>query len=127
MGEYDVGSALQRLKITPLISIAKLRGTNEPSDFRQQDRDFIDRRLLVPVEQFVDTDNHIGERMEPGKPWVVHYQLEELARRVHSAVNPLIGQLLGNNQGFMQAQESMPNISQGLPQRIGFSDICMFR
>lgn len=103
VGQYDVGGALQRLIITPLISIAQFRGANEPSDFCQQNRDVINRGLIVSIEQLVDTDDHIGERMEPGKPRVVHYKLEELACGVNSAINPLIGQLLGDNQSFMQA------------------------
>ncbi len=54
------GGALQRLIITPLISIAQFRGANEPSDFCQQHRDVINRWLIMPVEQFIDADNHVG-------------------------------------------------------------------
>ena len=54
------------LIVTPLISVTEFRGRMSDRTL-QQDRYIIDAQLVVH-RAILDTDHHVGKRMQPGKP-----------------------------------------------------------
>ena len=48
--------------------------------------------------------------MQPGEPGIVHDEMQQLARGFHASIDPLVGQLLGNDQRFVKAQKTCAEI-----------------
>ena len=102
VSEYDIWRSLERFIVAPLIPVTDFGGTNQHPDLRKEHRDLVDGRLIMAIQQFVDTDDHVGQGMKPGKPGVVHHKLQQLPGGIHTAIDSLIGQLFGDDQGLVQ-------------------------
>lgn len=54
--------------------------------------------------------------MEPGKPGIVEHQLEQLSGGADATVDAFVGQLLGDDEGLVQSQQTATEIHQDMPE-----------
>lgn len=120
VGHHDIGRALKRFIITPLEAVAHFRRSNEPPDFSHENGDILRRDGFISIHQLIDSDDHVGERMKPGEPGIVHHQLKQLSGRIDSSVDAFKRQLLGHDQRFVKAQKPVAHVGQRLSQWIRF-------
>lgn len=105
MGEDHIGGPLESFVIAAGESIALNRWAEQGADFCQHEFDVDDGVLLLVVQQLIDPNDQLRERMEPGEPAIVQDQLEELAGRIHTTVNAFVSHTLRFDERFVQVQE----------------------
>ena len=76
VGEDDVRFPLEGFVVTPFKSISFFRRADEGSGFYQKVFHLNKRELRLVVQEFVNTDDQLRERVKPGKPRIVQYQVQ---------------------------------------------------
>jgi len=71
VGEDDVRFPLEGFVVTPFKSISFFRRADEGSGFYQKVLHLNKRELRLVVQEFINTDYQLRERVKPGKPRIV--------------------------------------------------------
>lgn len=79
VGEDHVGLTLEGFVVAPFKSISFFRGADEGSGFNQKVLHLNKRELRLIIQEFVNTDDQLRERVKPGKPRIVQHQVQEFA------------------------------------------------
>ena len=125
MREDDIRSPIQRFIVGPFEAFAFDRRMEQSVDLvKKMLHIVIGDFATVILQQVINPYQQIGNRVEPGKPGVLLKQLKQLVHRLNRTTNALIGQLLGNDEGAMKADEAFPDAKDRAPARIDRNQRC---
>ena len=79
VGEDNVGFSLEGFVVVPFKPISFFRRAEEGSGFYQKVLHLKKRELGLVVQEFVNTDYQLRERVKPGKPRIAQHQVQEFA------------------------------------------------
>lgn len=103
VSQDDIRRPLQGLIVTAFEAITFFRRTQHRAGFREEFlRRFYSGVVLI-FEDDVDAYDKVRQRVKPGEPGVIHDELQQLPGGGDAPVNPFIGELLGDNQRFVQS------------------------
>jgi primosomal protein N'' len=73
MGEDDVGLPLKGFVVAPFETVSLLRRANEGSGFNQKVFHLNRHEFGFVIQEVIDTNHQLRQRVEPGKPGIIQY------------------------------------------------------
>lgn len=107
MCEHDIGSPVQGFVVGPFESFAFHRGMEQAVDLLYEVLHIVIRHVAaVVLKQVIDANEQIGDWMKPRKPGVFLKQLEQGVHGLDWSVDAFVGQLFGDYQSAVKADEA---------------------
>ena len=116
MREDDIRRPLQGFIVTALETVTFLGRTKHGASLCQEFLRGFDRSVVLFFQDDVDLHDEVGQWVKPGEPGIVHHELQELSRRGNAPINAFIRHLFGNNEGFVQTQQTLSKVFQAMTQ-----------
>jgi len=115
MGENHSRVALQSRHVT----LAKVAGAfcrdQEKNGLVYQGVNTVACQGFLGVESFIDSNDQLGYRSQPGEPRITGKKLKKMMRRVDGADVGLVNRAFGFDQYLVQIEQRIAKVQQGLP------------
>ena len=119
MRKHDVGGAIQGFVVGTVKPITFNGRMKQAVDFPKKVCDvFIRDVTAVVLKQVIDSDEEVGEGVEPREPGILLKKREQRVDRLDRTIDPFVGQLLRDNQSPVKPDQAFSNREQGAPARV---------
>lgn len=125
VGKHHIGRSVQRFIIGPFKAVAFDRRMEQVIDFPNEMLDvFVGDVTALIFKQVIDTNEEIGNRVEPRKPGILLKQCEERIDGFNRPVDAFIRQLLGHNQGPVKSDQAFTDREHRAPANVDGNERC---
>jgi hypothetical protein len=110
VSEHDIGSPLERFIVGSFESFSFDGWMKQAVNFSQEMRDIVAGDVTrIVLQQVINADKQIGDRVQPGEPGVLLEQLDQHFHGLHGSTHAFIGLLLRKNEGTVKPDEAFPH------------------
>ena len=74
--------------------------------------DFHHRQFFLVIQEFIEPDDLLRNRVQPCEPGIVENQLQQLAGGIDTAVDAFVGELFGDDQCLVETQETLADFDE---------------
>ena len=125
MREDDIRSPIERFIVGPFESFTF-------DGWMEQSIDLVKEMLYIVLgdvaavifQQMINSHQQIGDRVEPRKPGILLQQFKQPVHRLDRSTNAFIGELLGDDEGTVKADEAFPDAKDRPSARIDGHQRC---